>query len=122
MQLTVENINQPQNIPSKLELWIAADLQISPIRARQLVSIYLMNDVGDLLHGDIPDELVARDKDVFWRVPVILSGGRAGRIGVVGKIDVHTETGKLQLTDSLIAEIMANAHRLVARATPEPIR
>jgi hypothetical protein len=121
MQLTVENISQPENSPSKLELSIVADLQISPIRARKLVNIYLMNYVGDMLHGDIPDELIARDKDVFWRVPVILSGGRAGRIGVVGRIDVHTETGELQLSDSLVTEILENAHRLVARATPEPI-
>jgi hypothetical protein len=79
-------------------------------KARHLVSVFVGNHIGDLLYGEAPD-LVLREDGAYWRVPVILSSRSMGRIGLVGAIEVHVETGELRLSDQIITEIKQNARR-----------
>ena len=115
MTITLETINPPETGSLDLKLHLSANIQISPQRAYQLVSIYIGNQIADLLHGEQPS-LVIRDDGAFWRVPVILSSRSLGRIGQVGAIDVNVETGELCLSDQITAEIETNADRLAIGA------
>ena len=83
--------------------------------ARRKVSIFAGNTIADLLSGETP-EMVWRNERAFWRVPVVLSSRLAGRIGVVGTIEVDVETGEMQITEQLTAAIEENAQRLAADA------
>jgi hypothetical protein len=40
-----------------------------------------------------------------------------GKVGQVGEIDVDAQTGQLQITPALIAEIEQRAHELAARSS-----
>ncbi|MDM8528355.1 hypothetical protein QUF58_09075 [Anaerolineales bacterium HSG24] len=83
---------------------LKTNIQVTAKRAQQLVSVFVGNQIADLLHGDLPN-LVIREEGAYWRVPVVLSSHSLGRIGLVGTIDVHVETGKLQTNDRIIREI-----------------
>lgn len=111
MNVTLETVDLPDNRQLDIELRIKANLAIAPQQATRLVSIFAGNKIADLLHGGSPTLLVRAD-GTYWRVPVILSSKSFGRIGSVGAIDVHVETGNLHLTDQIISEIEDNARRL----------
>jgi hypothetical protein len=115
MAITLETINLPTSGPLNLELTLTANIQVVAEKARRLVSVFVGNHIGDLLHGEAPD-LVLREDGVYWRVPVVLSSRSLGRIGSVGVIDVHVETGELRLTDEIIREIQKNARRFAIGA------
>lgn len=83
--------------------------------ARRRVSVYVGNQIADLLHGEAT-ELVWRASGVFWRVPVVLSSRSLGRIGPVGAIDVDVESGDLSLSDQTINEIEDRARRFAVSA------
>lgn len=92
---------------------VQANIQVSPLSARGLVSVYVGNEIADLLHGDIPD-LVIRADGAYWRVPVVLSSPTHGSLGVVGAVDVNVETGTLQMSNAERSEIERHAERLAA--------
>jgi hypothetical protein len=114
MAITLETINLPASGPLKLELTLTANIQVVAEKARRLVSVFVGNHISDLLHGEAPD-LVLRGDGAYWRVPVILSSRSLGRIGLVGAIDVHVETGELRLNDQIIREIEQSARRFAMR-------
>lgn len=115
MSLTLETVNIPESGPFSLELKLATNIQITAERARRKVGVYVGNCIADLLSGETPS-LVWQQNGAFWRVPVVLTGGRKGRIGTVGTIDVNVETGELQVNSNIIEEIKANARRLAISA------
>ena len=121
MRVILEDVATPEVGPFDLSMPTAAEIRISAGRARQLVGIYMGNYVGLLLHGQTPDEMVVRDGHAYWRVPVILSRGHAGRIGIVGAVDVDALTGTLLIDDLLIDEIKENARNLTASRTLKPV-
>jgi hypothetical protein len=94
---------------------LKTNIQVTAKKAQQLVSVFVGNQIADLLHGDIPN-LIIRENGAYWRVPVVLSCHSLGRIGLVGTIDVHVETGKLQTDDKVIQEIEQNAQRFAISA------
>lgn len=81
--------------------------------ARRRVSVFVGNEIADLLYGEAPD-LVLRENGVYWRVPVVLASRSLGRVGNVGVINVNVETGDLNITDQTISELEQNAQRLAA--------
>jgi len=95
---------------------LKANIQITAKKAQQLVSIFVGNQIADLLYGGSPD-LIIRTNNTYWRVPVTLSLPSLGRMGVVGVIEVHVETGELQINEQLIKEIKQNAQRLATSTT-----
>lgn len=121
MRVILEDVATPEVGPFDLSMPTTSEIRISAVRARQLVGIYMGNYVGLLLHGQTPDEMVVRDGHAYWRVPVILSRGRAGQIGIVGAVNVDAHTGKLVIDDLLIDEIKENARNLTASRTFQPV-
>ena len=118
MNITLETVNPPDSGKLDLQLKISANIQISSQQAHRLVGVYVGMHVADLLHADSPN-LVIRDDGSFWRVPVVLSSKSLGRIGTVGEIDVHVETGELRLTKQTLEKIENNAQRLaIGSAVP----
>lgn len=109
----LETVKLPSNGILDVMLHVQANIQVSSSKARRLVSVYVGNEIADLLHGDIPD-LVIRADGAYWRVPVVLSSPTRGRLGVVGAVDVNVETGTLQISNTERSEIERHAERLVA--------
>ncbi len=121
MRVILEDVAAPEVGLFEFSVQATSEMRITAARARQLVGIYMGNYVGLSLHGETPDELVVRDNRVYWRVPVILSGGRQGRIGIAGAVDVDSENGELMIDDHLIAEIKENARNLYASHALQPV-
>lgn len=115
MLITLEPVTIPESGPFNLELKLATNIQITAERARRKVGVYVGDYIADLLSGESPTLVWKRNK-AYWRVPIVLTGGRKGRIGIVGTIDVDVETGELQVNDKIIEEIGTNADRLAISA------
>jgi len=111
----LETITPPESGLLDIEIRLNANIQITPDIACRRVSVFVGNQIADLLHGGPPD-LVLRENGVYWRVPVLLSSRSMGRIGQVGTIDVDVETGELKITSQTIAEIEKHAQRFAAGA------
>jgi hypothetical protein len=109
MSLTLEPVTIPESGPFSLELKLATNIQITAERAWRKVGVYVGDYIADLLSGETPSLVWKRNK-AYWRVPVVLTGGRKGRIGIASTIDV--ETGELQVNDKVIQQIEVNAERL----------
>lgn len=115
MAVTLETITPPQSGPLDIEIKLTANIQVTPETARHRVSVFVGNEIADLLHGEAPD-LVLSENGVYWRVPVVLSSRSMGRIGPVGVIDVDVESGNLNVSDQTISEIETRAQRFAAAA------
>lgn len=102
--------------PTHIKIDIDIELLVSPAQARRRVTSYLIDHVSDHLGGDKPI-LVVDEKQVWWRVPVVLFLTSLGRVGQVGAIDVDSRTGDLVITEKLLEEIKAHADYLAIRAT-----
>lgn len=115
MMITLENQAPPETGLLELNVKVRANIRCSATEARRKVSVWVGNQIADLLHGETPD-LVVGEKRSFWRVPVVLGSRSLGRIGVVGKIDVDVESGEMTLSEKTIREIEQNAERFSAGA------
>ena len=115
MSILLETIAPPERGILDLNLQFTTNIQITSQHANHLVSTFVGNHIGDLLHGESPN-LVIRPNGTYWRVPIALSSQSLGRVGTVGAIDVSVETGELSLTDQTITEIEYHAQRLAIGA------
>lgn len=115
MIIALENQSPPETGLLELNLKVRANIRFSAVEARRKVSVFVGNQIADLLHGETPD-LVVGEKRSFWRVPVVLASRSMGRIGVVGKIDVDVESGELLYSEKTVREIEQNAERFSAGA------
>lgn len=97
------------NIQQKIEIKTSRDA------ARRRVSIFVGEQIANLLYGE-PPTLVLRGDRAFWRVPVALATVTLGRIGPVGAVEVDVVTGELCLNEKVLQEIETNAQRLAAGA------
>jgi hypothetical protein len=114
MIITLET-QAPETGLLEFNVKVRANIRFSATEARRKVSVFVGNQIADLLHGETPD-LVIGEKRSFWRVPVVLGSRSLGRIGVVGKIDVDVESGEMTLSEKTIWEIEQNAERFSAGA------
>ena len=71
----------------------------SATSARRVVSVYVGDEIADLLQGESPT-LVLDEGDSNWRVPTALSSRSFERISIVGHRDVKVVTGDIQLNKS----------------------
>ena len=111
MTIMLETVTLPESGPFDISVALSGNIQVPPETARRRVSVFVGNQIADLLHGEAPD-LVLGKRGIFWRVPVALSSRSLGRIGIVGTIDVNVETGELGITNQIIEEIEQHAQRL----------
>lgn len=115
MVVIVSNPDAIEHGSLELNISVSAQATITSTEARRKVSGYVLSNISDLMHGTDPSLVL--DKQVFWRVPIVLSSPPHGHRGQVGEIDVNIETGELLISDTIIAEIKARAHYLVASRT-----
>lgn len=97
------------NIQQKIEIRTSRDV------ARRQVSIFVGEQIANLLYGE-PPTLVLHGDRAFWRVPVALATASLSRIGQVGAVEVDVATGELCLNEKVIQEIEINVQRLAAGA------
>ncbi len=105
----------PQTGRLEVEIKVVADMNISAYAARQKVNGFVLSEISYMMHAGDPTLVV--DKQIRWRVPVILSQTSRGDVGEVGAIEVDVETGQLHVTPQLIAEINARAEGLALRTS-----
>jgi hypothetical protein len=110
-----------QSVPKlgylNMQVTISATVNISSEQARRQVNRYIHRNVSYLMHGDIPNLMVA--EYVYWQVPIIFTYPSHGVLGTVGYIDVNVETGELKLQPETITEIKHHAQKLAEYSTPE---
>jgi hypothetical protein len=100
----------PQTGRLEVDIKVTADINISAYAARQKVNGFVLSEISYMMHAG-PPALVLAER-VRWRVPIILSLTSRGNVGEVGAIDVDVETGQMQVTPQLIAELNARAESL----------
>lgn len=115
MSILLENTSPPEQGVVHFNLQREVHIVFSATRARQVVSVYVGDEIADLLYGEAPT-LVLDEGDSYWRVPVVLSSRSFGRIGIVGHLDVNVVTGDIQLNKSNLEEIRTNAERFAIGA------
>lgn len=115
MTILIETEKLPERGPLNIRLDVSTTINTTAEEARCKVSVFVGNEIADLLSGEVPD-LVWQKDGAFWRVPVVLSSKSLGRIGFVGFIDVNVETGELQLSEQTTRSIEENAQRFAAGA------
>ena len=115
MTILLETVTPPKTGVFQIDFSVVAEIVVSADAARRSVGVYVGNHIADLLHAESPT-LVLKEQGIFWRVPVILSTGSMGRVGLVGTIDVDAQTGELLLDERNLREIDQNAERLAAGA------
>lgn len=116
MSIMLETFELPESGRLELDIHQVVDIRVKAEVARHNVTHYVGDYIGDLLYGENPT-LVLRTDGAVWRVPVAIATSSRGRLGRVGALDVDVVTGKLEVTDSFLAEIKKNAHRLVTRSS-----
>jgi hypothetical protein len=90
MTILVETVSQPGRGTFSIDFSFTAEIIVSAEEASRAVSVFVGNHIADLLHAETPT-LALKEQGAFWRVPVVLSSRSAGRIGVVGSIDVDAQ-------------------------------
>ncbi len=110
-----------QTLPETGVLTVQVDrtieIGVSADKAQRKVSVFVLTEIGNLLHGEPPTLVVG--EQVVWRVPVHLTRPSFGNIGQVGHVDVDIESGELFINPEIISLIEHNAKNLVERLAPQ---
>jgi hypothetical protein len=113
-------IIDPYTIPEKgrveLEVKRSFEIKVSAEEARQRVRWWLRDEVSMLIDAEAPTLVVG--EQVVWRVPAVFSAPGAGRVGVVGLVEVDVTTGEMNITPELKAAIEHQAKVLAERLPP----
>ncbi len=115
MSLIVESI--PETGRLELEIKVSADVNVSAFAARQKVNSFVLSEISYMLHAGQP--VLAVGERIRWQVPVVLSLTSIGDIGQVGIINVDVETGQMNITPQIIAEISSRAETVAQRSPSE---
>lgn len=113
-------IIEPYSIPEKgkveLEVKRSFEIKVSAEEARRKVRWWLRDEVSMLIDAEAPTLVVG--EQVVWRVPAVFSAPGAGRVGVVGLVEVDVTTGEMNITPELKAAIEHQAKALAERFPP----
>lgn len=113
-------IIEPYTIPEKgkvdLDVKRSFEIKVSAEEARREVRWWLRDEVSMLIDAEPPTLVVG--EQVVWRVPAVFSAPGAGRVGVVGLIEVDVTTGEMNVTPELKAAIEDQAEALAERLPP----
>jgi len=102
---------QATNAPVSINIQITTTVNISAPAARQRINRLVLEEVGTGLGSEEPALVVEQNK-VLWRVPVVLSLPKLGRLGQVGSIDVDAQTGESLVDSKQLKDISDYADRL----------
>ncbi len=93
------------------------NLQITAEAAQHKVHSWLLHQVSYMMGAEVP-ELIIRNENAVWRVPVILTASPVGRVGIVAQIDVNVETGEIDSAAEGKEQILRSAQELIAKLPP----
>ncbi|MFN8487620.1 MAG: hypothetical protein U0350_08525 [Caldilineaceae bacterium] len=115
--VAIESIT-PRNGQLSIHIQVSAAINVTAFTARQKVTGYVADQISTNMHGGEPTLVVG--KQIYWRVPIVLSLPPLGDRGIVGNIDVDIETGQLLVTPQILTEIMQRAESLAISAAHTP--
>jgi hypothetical protein len=111
-------ILEPYSIPERgtFQIQETITIQISSDEARRQVDRWLLHEVNMQMGAEQP-VLVIGKKSV-WRVPVYWSTPHAGRVGIVGNIEVDVLSGEMDGSDQRKVEFLQKAQEFANELPP----
>jgi antitoxin component of MazEF toxin-antitoxin module len=98
-----------------LDLHISGTVNISAENARRLVNREAHRHISYLLQAR-PPWLTIAGKQLYWRVPLVLTFPDFGSLGEAGHIDVDVESGEMIISATLAEEIRNRAAKIAESA------
>lgn len=99
-----------------IQIKISATVNVSSVVAQRKVNALLLDHVGTGVYADEP-EMLARDGQLCWRVPIILALPSLGPLGQIGTVDIDVQTGEVFADATTWQTLGDHAERLFAGAT-----
>jgi len=114
MVVPTEQTNLQTTKPQpKFRVAVHIDTEVlDPEVARRKANVWLLLYAGNLLRAANPELIL--DKALLWRYDVLLTAPHRGVVGKIGQIHVQAITGEVMASESLSAELIANAETLAA--------
>src|SRR5688572_8458230 len=103
MMVIFDNITIPEKGLLEINIQRTVEIIITAEQARKRVSFWLTDQVSYMMGAEPPD--LAIGNQAVWRVPVSISYPQIGKLGNIGTIDVDVQTGELNTTQALQAEL-----------------
>lgn len=116
MQVIFEKFELPEAGVFEFDLHRTIDLRVTAVQARRTVKRWLFDEVSMLISADKPTLVIG--EQVAWRVPAYFSAPGAGRVGVVGAVDVDIKSGSIIDPAKCKLEIELEASKLASRLPP----
>lgn len=110
MEMELSTIQLPPQADVRIEISIAAHLGITAQSAQRKVSKLVLDQVGNMLYGEMPG-LVAGSR-LLWRVPIWVSSPTSGPISQVGILDVDAQTGEVLYSEEQLLAVGEQARVL----------
>jgi len=106
--LSGEGLQDVQKL--NINITVVATVNVDAKTAHKRATLWLINEVGNMLFGGAPDLVISNQ--TLWRVPVIASSSEVDRHDQVGVVDVNATSGELLVSDQLREQIINNVHHL----------
>lgn len=116
MTIIIDFYTIPEKGKVELNVQRSFEIKITAEEARYQVRWWLRDEVSMLIDADPPMLVVG--EQVVWRVPAVFSAPGAGRVGVVGAVEVDVTTGEMNITPECKAAIEYQAEALAKRLPP----
>lgn len=116
MTIIIEPYTIPERGKVDLDVKRSFEIKVSAEEAQREVRWWIRDEVSMLIDAEPPTLVVG--EQVVWRVPAVFSAPGAGRVGVVGLIEVDITTGEMNVTTELKAAIEHQAEVLAERLPP----
>jgi hypothetical protein len=95
-----------------IQIAVEATVNIDAQTAKRRVTGWLLDEVGNMLMGGIPQLVIAQK--TIWRVPALLYSSERGLIGEVGVVDVDADSGAVLADDQLRDHILSNVEQIAS--------
>lgn len=111
-------ILEPYIIPDRgtFQIQETVTIHVSADEARRQVDHWLLHEVNSQMGADQP-ALVVGTRSV-WRIPVYWSASHAGRVGIVGTVEVDVLSGEIVNSSQCKAELIQRAQELASELPP----
>ena len=113
MNVLLKDQSIPETGVLTLSLHQTVPINVSAAEAQRRVSRFVHWKISSQMHGESPTLVLGQRAG--WQVPIHLTFPSLGDVGCVGEIVVDAETGALDVTPDLIAEMEHRARDLAAR-------
>lgn len=116
MVIVLDSYVIPEKGPVEVKIDRAFEIKVTAEEARRQVRWWLRDEVSMLIDADPPTLVVG--EQVVWRVPAVFSRPGAGRVGIVGAVEVNVTTGEMNATLENKAAIERQAEELASHLPP----